>query len=290
MPYCQKCGKEVNPDDVYCPKCGAPLKEVRRGVITEELDVPFPDAENPELQLTIGVAGYMKINPGEDKLVQGTITYDVPEWRPEVNQTPSHVSIKQRETITRSVWGSPRNDWDVKLGSAKPYRLMIKTAVGRGLLNLGALPLTDLYVDTSVSQNRINFQEPNPQTINMLRVKTGVGETTITGLLNANFKEMRLDGGVGSVKLGFTGEGLRHSATVRVEGGVGELDIRLKEGIPAIFEIDGFTTVNTQGRVFKESGGFGNSVYVTDNYQEAGEPALRFRVSLGLGGVSLKLV
>ena len=35
MPYCPKCGSEINEDMTFCPKCGAPLKAASPGTPTD---------------------------------------------------------------------------------------------------------------------------------------------------------------------------------------------------------------------------------------------------------------
>lgn len=35
MPYCPKCGSEINEDMTFCPKCGAPLRAAPSGTPTD---------------------------------------------------------------------------------------------------------------------------------------------------------------------------------------------------------------------------------------------------------------
>ena len=286
MPFCPNCGKEVSDEDLFCSKCGKALKE-RAELSMEEIDIPFPPGENPELEINIGVSGYLNVEPGEDKLIEGTIEYSVPAWKPEIIQTENRVTIKQHERLTQGIWDNPRNDWNVKLGTLKPYSLRFKTGISRGLLKLGSLPLRNLNLETGVSQSKIDFHEPNFVDMEKLRIQTGVGETNISGLLNARFYEMRLDAGVGQVNLDFTGEQPEKDSYIRLDGGIGGLDIRIKKGVSAIFEISGLSGVRATGSIYKKSGGFGDSVYATSEYDKGEKPVLSFRIGLGIGGISI---
>jgi hypothetical protein len=287
MPYCPRCGAEVFEDALYCSKCGHALKEKRGKLTVEELDIPFPKAENPELEISSGVAGYIIVEPGYEKFVQGTIEYDVPAWKPEITQTENIVSIKQQEKFTRNVWDAPKNDWKIKLGKKKPYQLRMKTGVSRGLWKLGSLPITSMNIETGVSQTKLEFDEPNMEVMELLRLQTGVGETSLTGLLNANFRQMRLDAGIGQVNLSYTGKGLERDANVRLEGGIGGLNIKIRKDLPAVFEVSGLSSVSHRGNIYRTSGGFGNAIYTTSTYDLGEKPVLSFKIGLGIGGISL---
>ncbi len=288
MPYCPKCGSEVGEADRFCPECGTSLREKKGVLVTEELSIPFPEADNPLLELSVAVAGNITAGPGDDKLLEGTISYDVPEWRPEITQTENRVAVKQRSSVTWQAFESPINDWEIKMGKTKHFRLRVRTGVMRGEWELGGLPLTGLDVETGVSQNKLSFSEPNPETVNTVSIQTGVGETKLTGLLNARFREMRVGGGVGEVRLGFTGAELEEDANVRMEGGVGDFNITVDKDTRALFKVTGLTHVNALGKIYKVKGGFGRSEYANDAYDDQEGPILEFNITLGLGGITLR--
>jgi len=287
MPYCHNCGKNVDDEDQYCPKCGAALKPSSGELAAETISIGYPEADNPELEISVAVAGYIKAEPGGDKLVEGTIEYNLPEWKPEVTQTRDTVAIRQLERYSWRAWDNPVNDWNIRLGAAKPYRLRVKAGVGRGTWSLGGLPLTSLHIDTGVSQSQISFDAPNPHVMQVMRIQTGVGETRFSGLLNARFREMRLSGGVGEVKLDFTGPKPEQDTNIKIDGGVGAFDLKIDPTLPAVFYVTGLTGVTTRGGVVKRRGGFGRGEYATEAFESSGGPKLVFDISMGIGGVTL---
>ena len=94
MPYCAKCGKEHAEEDNYCSRFGASLKD-RGDAVTEVVDIAYPETENPMLELVIPVSGRLELQPGGEKLVDGTITYDIPEWKPLITEGPDRIQIKR---------------------------------------------------------------------------------------------------------------------------------------------------------------------------------------------------
>jgi len=143
MPYCYNCGKEVSEEDSFCPRCGAPQREgARAGVMTYEVDVPYPDTPSARLEIVVGAPGRVSVEGGAGRFVEGTIEYDVPEWEPEVEAEGGRVKIAQLERVwDRSILRvRPENRWGLRIGGEKPFSLGIKSSVGGGGGSSGASP------------------------------------------------------------------------------------------------------------------------------------------------------
>ena len=292
MPFCQSCGKEVEEDARFCPKCGTPLQgEVGEGdLFIEKINIPFPEGETSALDIDIEIGGRIKINPGGEKLLEGTIEYDIPEWKPRIETRGSLVKLRQGEGWRGRVWRTPRNHWDVKLGKAKPYSLDVRSGISHGEWNLGGLPLTELVFNTGVGDNIVTFKEENPVEMKRLRISAGVGQLGIEGLLNTRSHDMKISGGVGGSKLNFTGAELKHDTYIKIEGGVGGVSVEVNEDTPTIAQVQGLTDVSARGTFYRRSGGITNRVYVNEAYSEGKSPRLEFSITMGLGGVGLRTV
>jgi len=288
MPFCGKCGNEHTEEDLYCNKCGASLKK-RRDAVTEAVDIPYPESENPQLELIIPVSGRLELQPGGEKLVEGTITYDIHEWKPLITRGSDGVQIRQDERWLHTQWDSPVNDWSLNLGTARPYRLKVKTGVSRGRISLGGLPLTDLRIGAGVGDCTVRFDESNTETMKQLRIDSGVGQTEVTGLLNANAGEIRVGGGVGQIKLEFTGKKPENDIHVKIDAGVGGFELNIDKDIPAVIRVNGLAGVDLRGAVRTRSRSFGSGVYETEAYTNDG-PTLDIRVGMGLGGLTIRTV
>lgn len=288
MSFCAKCGKEYTDEDIYCSRCGAPLKD-RGDAVTEIIDIEYPESENPQLELVIPVSGRLELQPGGEKLVDGTITYDILEWKPLITEESDGVQIKQDEQWLHTHWNSPRNDWSLNLGTAKPYRLKVKTGVSRGRISLGGLPLTALHIRAGVGDCIIRFEESNPESMQLLRIESGVGQTDVVGLLNANAREIKVGGGVGQVKLEFRGKSPKYDTPVRVEAGVGGFELIIDKDVSSVIRVNGLAGIDLHGTVRTRSRSFGSGVYETEAYTNEG-PTLDIRVSMGLGGLTIRTV
>ena len=288
MPFCAKCGKEHTEEDIYCSRCGSSLKE-RGDAVTEVVDIEYPESENPQLELVIPVSGRLELQPGGEKLVDGTITYDIHEWKPLITKGPDGVQIRQDERWLHTHWDNPVNDWSLNLGTARPYSLKVKTGVSRGRVSLGGLPMTDLRIRAGVGDCTVSFDEPNTEPMKQLRIDSGVGQTEVTGLLNANAGEIRVGGGVGQIKLGFTGKKPENDTRVRIEAGVGGFELNIDKDVPAVIRVNGLAGVDLRGAVRTRSRSFGKGVYETESYKGEG-PTLDIRVVMGLGGLTIRTV
>ena len=288
MPFCANCGKEHAEEDIFCSKCGHLLNENREEVV-EVIDLGYPESDDLMLELGTPVSGKLEIKPGGEKLVEGTITYNVPHWKPYISERAGLVQVKQEERWGNIHWDTPKNDWYLHLGTSKPYELVIKTGVSRSNLSLGGLPLTKLRIGSGVGQCITQFDVPNPEVMQLMRIESGAGQTEIYGILNANPREVRISGGVGEVKLDFTGKPLENDVHVRVEGGVGSFELDIPKDIAAVVRVNGFAGVDLRGEFRTIQRGFGSGVYETEAYSKDG-PALDIRVSVGIGGLTLRSV
>ena len=62
-----------------------------------------------------------------------------------------------------------------------------------------------MLLETGAGSNHISFRKPNPSTMRSLEVKSGAGEISLRGLLDANVECIRVRGAFGSVDLEFSG-------------------------------------------------------------------------------------
>jgi hypothetical protein len=286
--FCAKCGKEHTDEDLFCSQCGASLKE-RGDAITEVIELDYPESDDPLLELSIPVSGRLEIHPGGDRLVDGTISYDIPEWKPFISASSDRILVKQEERWLHTHWDSPQNDWDLKIGTVKPFQFKVRTGVSRAKLSLGGVPLTRLNLNTGVGTCKVWFNDENPESMQLLKVQSGVGQTDVQDILNANPREVKISGGVGEVRLGFTGKKPEQDIHARIEGGVGSFEISISEDVPAVIRVNGLTGVDLRGKIRTTRRSFGSGVYETESYSEGG-PALDIRVSFGIGGLTLRTV
>ena len=260
------CGFSVN-----IPSVPTPGPEVTHGITVE-----VPDTDEPRLKISFG-AGELTLSPGAaDMLVEGTATYDIPNFKPEVIQNGGDVEIKQGQLKSLNV-SNFKNEWDLKLGET-PMELEINAGAYQGHYEFGGLALTDLTIKDGASDVNASFSEPNPTKMSVFRYETGASSVKLTGLANANFSTLIFNGGAGDYTLDFSGD-LRQDATVRSETGFGNLLLVIPRGVDARVTIEG-GPVNVN-----HSSGWSQSDHTYT--QEGSGSTLTIIVKMGAGNVTI---
>lgn len=260
------CGVSVNLPQVPTPG----------PAVTDQITVAVPDGEQTRLKISFG-AGELKLSPGaEGRLVDGTATYNVPNFKPQIIESEGAVEIKQGEfkSLNVSDW---RNEWDLKLGET-PMELEINAGAYEGRYEFGGLALTALTIKDGASNVQASFSEPNPTEMSVLRYETGASNVELTGLANANFSTLIFNGGAGSYTLDFSGE-LAQGATARVETGLGDLTLVIPKGLDARVTVEGAAINVNHGSGWGQS----DRTYT----QEGTGPTLTIIVEMAAGSVTL---
>jgi hypothetical protein len=244
--------------------------------VTDSITVAVPDSEETRLKISFG-AGTLTLSPGaENSLVDGTATYNQPNFKPVINEEGGTIEIKQGEFKSLNV-GEFRNDWDLKLGKT-PMELEINAGAYEGRYEFGGLTLTGLTVKDGASNVEASFSEPNQTEMSVLRYETGASNVELTGLANANFSTLIFNGGAGNYTLDFSGE-LEGDATARIETGFGDLTLVIPEGLDTRVTVEG-AAINVN-----HSSGWGqnNRTYT----QDGSGPTLTIIVKMAAGNVTI---
>ncbi len=229
------------------------------------------------LSISMG-AGNLQIDGGATGLIEGSIKYNVAEWKPTVSNQSGVVSITQGTNFSNQL--PPQNvvnDWQLKLGQT-PIDLTINAGAYDSTLNLGGIPLTGLAINDGASNSNITFATPNPSRMQHLAYKTGASTVSLTGLGNANFADMTFESGAGSYRLDFSGK-LQQPSNVRISSGVSNFKISVPATTACKVVMTGaMNSVSTQG-----------AWTVSDKtYSLPGQgPQLTITVELGVGSLEL---
>ena len=238
------------------------------------------------LRLLSETLGIRSSSGGE--FFKGVFRYNIEEWTPKIEQQTTDGTMKL--TVNQGL-GSQipigqsdeyDNAWEIELSPGVPIDLGVDMGTGTADLDLSGLSLTKLTLTTGKTDISVAFHEPNPEPLSMLRVTAGAGQTTMTGLGNANIDQLNIIGGTGVVDLDFNGT-LSRSALVDVKAGAGEYTIRVPDavGVRVTFIGAPISTITTTG--FSE---FADNIYVNDAYGDA-TLTLTVKITTGIGKVSL---
>ena len=175
-------------------------------IVTQELviDEPLGSAAVTDVKIDMG-AGKLALAPGVAGLVSGTVRYNRESWKPAITRSDKNLTIKQRGPRDLHVLGGEMiNEWNLALGRA-PVRLEVNAGTHEGTYELGGLTLQKLVIKDGVSKTRVSFGAANPGQMASLEYSTGASSVALTGLANANFKNMEFKGAAGDYLLDFSG-------------------------------------------------------------------------------------
>jgi hypothetical protein len=219
--------------------------------VKESISVADPKSDETRLTLSFG-AGKLTLSPGAENLVDGTVTYNVKELKPEIQKSGNSIEIKQGDFKSLPVFDNLKNEWDLKV-SDTPLDLTVQAGAYEGNLELGGLALKSLTVRDGASHVDLSFLKPNQTEMSLLRYETGASEVKLTGLANANFSTLTFSGGAGNYTLDFSGE-LQRDATVTVDSGLGNLTLIVPEDTSAIVTVEGAAVNISAGSGWTQNG------------------------------------
>jgi hypothetical protein len=261
-----------------------PLERVSIGSMdTYPIEVPAPEEsdEIAEVVLRFG-AGQLELNPGSDEnLISGTATYNVNEFQPEVTVDGSKVLISQELeefNLLPAFGGDVENRWDLELGTF-PMDLDISAGGYQGEFEFGGLALHSLRIAEGAASTDVAFSELNQVEMDSLRYDTGASSATLSGLANANFREMDFRSGAGEYTLDFSGD-LQRDADVSIKSGLSSVTIIVSRGTQVSVEVEsGLANIDPDGD-WSMTGG---------RYSLPGDgPELTISVEMGAGNLELR--
>ena len=196
--------------------------------VTTPIDIPYPEAGDHHLKITVG-ACRLTVAPGSGpKWVSGT-------YEDVANRMPLKIdsdggTVKITQDYRGGEWwglvsGSPPR-LDMTLGTDKPYLLTLEVGASESQFDLGGLPVTRLLIKQGAGRASFDFSAPNPQPMSLLDLDAGAVGLDMKNLANANFAEMSVDGGAASYKFDFGGA-LRRDAHVKITTGMASVEIQV---------------------------------------------------------------
>jgi len=246
---------------------------------TDIIDIAPPSAsEVTNLELAMG-AGTLTINPGaQDRLVQGSITYNVPELKPLITTHDNTVRIEQEKSGYVAIRNNVKNDWDLLLGS---YPLSLKLSIGAAKvrLELGGLALASLSVDQGATDFALTLSQQNLIKLDTLRFHAGAAKSVLRGLGHLNARKLDFNGGAGVLSLDFAGA-LSQDLAVSINAAAGNVVVAVPRGVPADASLVGvMTTVSTSG----------TWTHAHQRYQTPGDGArITFDLKMSVGKLELR--
>ncbi|MBN1259301.1 MAG: hypothetical protein JXB35_01345 [Anaerolineae bacterium] len=215
------------------------------------------DGDEVRVNISLG-AGDLEIDGGADEFLEADFSYNVLEWKPEVEYEGDRLKIAQPHTHQVPFDSNVRYEWDLQFNDDIPMEMRVDFGAGEGNLDFGSLAVT------------------------LVDFKIGAGDVTIDLNGNRTLERLELDMGAGDIEVDLRGN-WEHDVAASIQGGVGQATIYLPDNIGVKVNVDkGLGGISADG--FRRDG---NS-YVNALYGES-EITLMVNVQAGIGQVNLIL-
>lgn len=142
------------------------------------------------------------------------------------------------ESVRWTRYASDRNESEMRLGlaGAVPIDLELELGATQARVDAGGLTLSSLRIETGAADGVLDFSAPNKTSMRHLDLRLGAAGFVITNLGNANVSLIRVEGGVGSVDLDFGGA-IQRDVTVDANVALGKLALHLPRDVGIRIEV-----------------------------------------------------
>ncbi len=241
-----------------------------------------------ELCLVSEIPGMMRLigYSGSDFLT-GTVEVSNYEWVPKTERSDSKVTLVQRAKTKVIGSQDPKNQWKLRIGDKKPFRLEIYNEQAEGHWNLSGLPITDLYTELGTAKNAFTFDEINPTIMQKCELHCGIGDVVVEGILNAACQNMVIEAREGNLRLRFSGKGILQDLKVSIHTGTGVVNIALLQEIPARITITSRDKIILGEGIIKLDSTDRRNTYQTVSYRSTSDKTIDIFISGGSGIIYL---
>lgn len=217
--------------------CGEQGQDV--GEMHKELRSIQPeDARSVRAHLMMG-AGELKVGGAADALMEGDFSYNVADWKPEMNYDMSgetgELTVEQGSGGGGRL-GDARNEWDLRFNDEMPTDLVVRMGAGESDLDLDSLTLTGLDLQMGAGQTTVDLTGDYARDFDA-SIEGGVGEATVLVPGEVGVR-VRAQGGIGKINAeGFERQGDAYvndaygnsevTLDVDVQGGVGAINLEV---------------------------------------------------------------
>jgi len=215
---------------------GCDTQNIKTGPIQDEpISIPLAENNRANVELKMG-AGEIRLTGGSPQLLEGTMEYNVPDWKPRVRTDSigdqTSVTIEQPSSVGGI--GNVHYLWNLRLNDKALLDLKVNCGAGKADLNLGDLTLRTLAVNMGAGQVEVDLRG-TPTRDYEVDISGGVGKAVVhlpTGVgIHAE-----AHGGLGSINVtGLQKRGNSYendlydkakvNINVKVEGGIGEIQL-----------------------------------------------------------------
>lgn len=203
-----------------CGMQGQEVGEMQR----ESRSVDLGNAQSVRAHLMMG-AGELNVTGGADALMEGDFSYNVADWKPEVDYgvtgDSGDLTVKQGSGEGVRLGGEARNEWDLRFNDEVPTDLRAEMGAGESNLDLDSLALTGLDLQMGAGDLTVDLTGDYGQDVDA-SIQGGVGEATVQLPSEVGVRVIA-KGGLGRINA----EGLQREGDAYVNDAYGDSDVTL---------------------------------------------------------------
>jgi hypothetical protein len=182
-------------------------------------------------------------------------------------------------------WNTSRRNMDesemqLELSDAVPLDLDLQIGAAEARLNVGGLAVTRMRLETGAADARLDFSERNKTEMRRLDIQLGAAGFVIRNLGNARVSDIRVEGGVGKVDLDFGGK-IENDVRVDANVALGKLYLRLPRDVGVRVEVQRVIAAFDHRGLTKRG-----DAYYSDNWDDA-KIRMRIRAETVFGAVEI---
>ncbi len=178
-------------------------------------------------------AGVVNVSPGPaGTLYHAVLRYDQRQFQPQVSYADGalRVGIHGSEVKIHKGGNHANNRLDLQLGPDAPLDLDLKFAAGESKMELGGLQVESARLATGAAHGRIAISRPTVGPCHDLNLQAGAAKLEVVGLGNLSPENLTVQGGVGDVRLDFSGA-WRNDVNAKIDMALGSLRLDVPRGI-----------------------------------------------------------
>jgi hypothetical protein len=242
---------------------------------------PFVDEGPLVLRLELGACRLRVAPGGSEPWVEGTYSDPTDDLPPRLDVDRGRVTLRQDRSFGGTVGllrGTPT--CELRLGTARPFRLELDTGASEVDLDLSGVPLDGLQVRAGAGKVILRVFRPNPVEMEEVSVRMGAGAIEASGLGNLAAARLRAETGAAGVALDLRGE-LRRHLDARVSAGMSGVRLTVPDDRPV--RITSETTLGSTD--------LGDGFLTRDGATHTavdGAPIIDLHATVALGGLQLR--
>ncbi len=214
--------------------------------VTERSDIEMESVQSVDVYLDIEV-GTFTVHGGAAGLMDATFTYNVAEWKPEVEYSESEgkgvIHLSQPRVGSRNIPNDAESSWDIALTNKVPVSFHIDTGIGEAKMNLDGVQLESFELEQGVGSLALDLGESLardaeisvdggiggfklnvPEGVGIkLDASLGIGSLNAPGLLKQDGSYVNEDYGRAE-----------RNVNVRIEGGIGSITVNIGGGTAVV--------------------------------------------------------